>query len=147
MKRTCILYFVPVIVFNMLFTRHLPEQYLADISHWVIYAECVVRILLMALSFLMLIDTKSRTGRLGIGVYVSGLAIYIASWIILLCNIATDNMIVLLSGYWSAVIWLVGIGLSSDKLWIRMPWRRWFYIVLSVLFGVFHTWHGYLLLG
>ncbi|WP_291529572.1 hypothetical protein [Bacteroides sp. UBA939] len=89
---------------------------------------------------------KSRTGRLGIRIYAIGLAIYLTSWIILLCDPVTDNLVVLLSGYWSAVIWLVGIGLASDKLWIRIPWRRWIYITLSIMFGVFHTWHGYLLL-
>ncbi len=131
---------------NWLLASRLPEVYLTPLDHPVVLVECVIRILLMVLSFLMLIDTKSRTGRCGIIVYAVGLAIYLGSWIVLLRDPITDNPVVLLSGYWSAVIWLVGIGLSSDKLWIRIPWRRWIYIALSVLFGVFHTWHGCLLL-
>lgn len=131
---------------NWLLASHLPEVYSTPLDHPVVSIERIIRILLIVLSLFMLIDTKSRTGRLGIMIYVVGLVIYLGSWIVLLRDPTTDNPVVLLSGYWSAVIWPVGIGLSSDKLWIRIPWRRWIYITLSVLFGVFHIWHGYLLL-
>ncbi len=144
--RNCLWLFLPVIAFNMLFTRHLPEIYLVRIDHPAVVAEHIVRVVLMALSFLMVIDTKSRTGRTGIWIYATGLSIYFASWVVLLNNPSTDNPVVLLSGYWSATIWLVGIGLTGGKLWIGIRWRRWIYIVLSVLFGVTHTAHGYILL-
>ncbi len=144
--RNCLWFFVPVIVLNVLFTSRLPEMYLVRIDHPVVIAEQIVRVVLMALSFLMVIDTKSRTGKAGIWVYAVGLLAYFISWMVLLRQPATDNPLVLLSGYWTAAIWLVGIGLAGGKLWVRLPWRRWIFIALAVLFGALHTYHGYILL-
>ncbi len=144
--KNCLWFFAPVIALNVLFTSRLPEMYLVRIDHPVVIAEQIVRVVLMALSFLMVIDTKSRTGRAGILVYAIGLLTYFISWVLLLQHPATDNPIVLLSGYWTAAVWLVGIGLAGGKLWIRLPWRRWIFIALSILFWALHTWHGYILL-
>ena len=43
---------------------------------------------------------------------------------------------------WTSLIWLIGIGLIGDSLYIPIPYRSWVYIGLSVIFAVFHTLHA-----
>ena len=112
--RNCFLLFIPVILLNILFTKYLPECYLKNISHIIVPTEIIVRIVLMALSTIMMIDLKGRIGKTGILIYVIGLAIYSASYFVLINypdTIVGKNVILQLSGYWTAMIWLIGIGL------------------------------------
>ena len=146
----CFLLFIPVIFLNILFTKYLPEYYLRNISHIIIPIEIVVRVILMALSTIMKIDIKDRTGKTGFIIYITGLVIYFISYFILINYSDTavgGNMILQLSGYWTAMIWLIGIGLTGKKLFVKMPYHYSLYIILSILFGIIHTYHGYILLA
>ena len=144
----CFLLFIPVIVINVLFTEYLPECYLKNISHIILPVESIVRIILMALSAVMIIDISDRTGKTGILTYITGLVIYSVSYLILIKHYDTiggNNIILQLSGYWTATIWLIGIGLIGKKLFIKIPYHCVIYIILSILFGIIHTYHGYIL--
>ena len=146
----CFLLFIPVIIINILFTGYLPECYLKNISHIIIYAESIVRIILMALSALMIIDISDRTGKTGILIYIAGLVIYSVSWLILIMypeTVAENSIILQLSGYWTATIWLIGTGITGNKLFVKIPYHYIIYIILSILFGILHTCHGYILLA
>jgi len=145
----CFLLFIPVILLNILFTKYLPECYLKNISHIIVPIEITVRIILMALSTIMIIDVKDKVGKTGILIYITGLIIYFASYFILInCyeTVVGENMILQLSGYWTAMIWLIGIGLIGKKLFVKIPYHYALYMILSVLFGIIHTYHGYILL-
>jgi hypothetical protein len=123
---------------------------LRNISHIIVQIEIIVRIILMALSAIMIIDIKDRVGKAGVIIYITGLIIYFVSYFVLINysdTVIGKNMILQLSGYWTAMIWLIGIGLIGKKLFIKMPYHYVLYIVLSVLFGIIHTYHGYLLLA
>ena len=146
----CFLLFIPVILLNVLFTKYLPECYLKNISHIIVPIETIVRLILMALSIIMSIEIKDRTGKTGILIYITGLILYFVSYFILINyseTVVCKNMIVQLSGYWTATIWLIGIGLIGKKLFIKIPYHYVLYITLSVLFGIIHTYHGYILLA
>ena len=146
----CFLLFIPVILFNIVFTKYLPEQYLQNISHSIIPIENISRILLMALSAIMIIDVKSRTGKIGISIYITGLIIYFLSYFLLINYsdaVVGNNIILQLSGYWTAMIWLIGIGLVGVKLFVKVPYHCSFFLILSILFGILHTYHGYILIG
>jgi hypothetical protein len=128
----------------------LPECYLKNISHIIVPIEIIVRITLMALSAIMIIDIKGRTGKAGAIIYITGLIIYFVSYFVLINypdTIIGKNTILQLSGYWTATIWLIGIGLIGKQLFIKIPYHYVLYIVLSVLFGIIHTYHGYILLA
>jgi hypothetical protein len=134
---------------NILCTEYLPEYYLKSISHIIIPIEMVVRIILVALSTVMMIDIKDRIGKTGFIIYLVGLVIYFTSYFILINysdTVVGKNIIVQLSGYWTAMIWLIGIGLTGKKLFVKIPYHYTLYIILSVLFGMIHTCHGYILL-
>ena len=146
----CFLLFIPVILLNVLFTTYLPECYLKNISHIIVPIETIVRFILIALSIIMSIEIKDRVGKTGILIYITGLMLYFVSYFILInCykTVFCKNMIVQLSGYWTATIWLIGIGLIGKKLFIKIPYHYVLYITLSVLFGIIHTYHGYILLA
>ena len=148
--RNCFLLFIPVLFFNILCTKYLPEYFLKNISHIILPIEMVVRVILMALSTIMIIDIKDRTGKTGIIIYITGFVIYFISYFILINYSDTvfgKNIIVQLSGYWTAIIWLIGIGLIGKKLFVKIPYHYTLYIILSILFGIIHTYHGYILLA
>lgn len=147
--RNCFLLFIPVILINILSIKYLPEYYLKNIPHAIVYLEIVVRIILMALSAVMIIDIKDRVGKTGVWIYAIGLAMYIVSYVVIINFPDTSigkSMIVQLSGYWTATIWLIGIGLIGKRLFVKMPYHYSCYVVLSILFGMIHTYHGYLLM-
>ena len=148
--RNSFLLFIPVILINILFTKYLPEYYLKNISHIIIPIEMVVRVILMALSTIMIIDIKDRIGKTGVIIYITGFVIYVISYFILINysdTVVGKNMILQLSGYWTAMIWLIGIGVIGKKLFVKIPYHYTLYIVLSILFGILHTYHGYILLA
>ena len=145
----CFLLFIPVILFDILFTNYLPEQYLKNSSHAIVPIENTARIVLIALSTIMRINIKDKTGKIGVLIYIAGLILYVASYFILIHYTDTvigENRILQLSGYWTAMIWLIGIGLTGNRLFVKVPYHYAFFLILSVLFGLIHTYHGYILL-
>jgi len=143
------LLFIPVILFDIAFTNYLPEPYLKNISHVIVPMENMARIVLIALSTIMRINIKDKTGKIGVLIYIAGLILYVASYFILIHYTDTvigENRILQLSGYWTAMIWLIGIGLTGNRLFVKVPYHYAFFLILSVLFGLIHTYHGYILL-
>ena len=144
----CFLFFIPVILFDILFTKYLPELYLKNISHTIVPIETAVRILLIALSSIMKINIQNRKGKIGVLIYITGLFLYFVSYFVLINHadaVVGKNMILHLSGYWTAMIWLIGIGLIGNRLFVKIPYHYSLYIILSILFGMMHTYYGYIL--
>ena len=144
----CFLLFIPVILFDILFTKYLPELYLKNISHTIVPIETAVRILLIALSSIMKINIQNRKGKIGVLIYITGLFLYFVSYFVLINHadaVVGKNMILHLSGYWTAMIWLIGIGLIGNRLFVKIPYHYSLYIILSILFGMMHTYYGYIL--
>ena len=147
----CFLFFIPVILLNILFVKYLPNCYLENISHIIVHIENILRIVLIALSTIMIIDIKDRFGKIGFLIYTIGVVVYFISYFILInysdTAVVRKNMILQLSGHWSAIIWLIGIGLIGKRFFINIPYHYALYIILSIVFGIIHTYHGYILLA
>ena len=145
---SCFLLFIPVILFDVAFTKYLPEQYLKNIPHIVVPIEAAVRLVLIALAAVMKINVQDKKGKAGFGIYIAGLTAYFASYFVLISYADTTvgkNMILQLSGYWTATLWLIGIGLTGNRLFVKVPYHYAVYIILSMLFGILHTYYGYIL--
>ena len=144
----CFLLFIPVILFDIVFTKYLPELYLKNTSHTIVPIETTVRIALIALSAIMKINVQNRKGKIGVLIYITGLILYFISYFVLI-NYADvvigKNMILQLSGYWTAMIWLIGIGFIGNRLFVKVPYHYTLFIILSILFGIVHTYYGYIL--
>ena len=109
--------------------------------------ETIARILTIAFSFIMVINIQSKIGKLGLIIYIIGVVIYSASYFIVIYfnnAIIEKNIFVILSPYWTSIIWLIGIGLIGNSLFLKIPYHFSIYIVLSIIFTTIHTIHGYL---
>lgn len=148
----CLLFLVPIVVWNTIFIAYLPESYFKmytdpDIPVFIKWAENLSLLLIFILAALMPLRIKNKTQKLGMGIYLLGLVIYLLAW---------RPLILFPSGEWSSsifgftsltytpIILLIGIGLIGEKLYIKLKYRRWVFIAVSFLFIFFRTWHSVL---
>ena len=146
-KNNCFWVFIPIIIFNIIFTKHLPEFYLKKINHPIVTIETIARIITIAFSVLLAIKLDNKIGKTGLIVYIIGALIYFWSYFIVIKIPAIslhNNLIVLLAPYWTSVLWLIGIGLLGNKLFINIPYHYNAYIVISIVFTIIHSIHGYI---
>ena len=143
----CFLFFIPILIFNILFFKKLPSYYLKNISHPIIKAETITRIITIAFSMIMAINIQNKAGKIGLIIYIIGIIIYFSSYFIEIYfpnTIFSKKLIFILAPYWTSVIWLIGIGLLGNKLFVNIPYHFTIYLILSVIFTIIHTIHGYL---
>jgi len=143
----CFLLFIPILLFNILFFKKLPSHYLKNISHPIIIMETITRIIIIAFSMLMVINIQNKLEILGLIIYIIGIIIYFISYFIEIYatnSLFGRNRIFILAPYWTSIIWLIGIGLVGNRLFINIPYHFTVYLILSVIFTTIHTIHGYL---
>ncbi len=143
----CFWLFVPVFVFNIVLTKFLPEQYLKNVNHPIVIIETIIRIITIVFSVIMAAKPDNIIGKTGLIIYIAGVLIYFCSYFIVI-NIPAvsfhNNIIILLSPYWTAGLWLLGIGLLGNKLFVSIPYHYSVYIIISIIFTVIHSIHGYI---
>jgi len=147
----CFWLLVPILAFNLLFSRQLPSAYQVDvfwedISKTISVPENVLRALVMILPVFMRLRLSKPGQKLGLGIYLTGMAVYFASWAVLIvspqCAWSTSEIGFLAPAY-TPIVWLVGIGLIGDELqFSRAPFHPWMYWTLSALFLLFHNLHA-----
>jgi hypothetical protein len=138
---------MPVIIFNIILTKYLPEFYLKNISHPIIKMETIARIITIAFSVIMEIKPDNKIGKIGLVIYIIGVLVYFCSYFVVIKIPAIsfhNNFIVLLAPYWTSVLWLIGIGLLGNKLFISIPYHYTVYIIVSIIFSIIHSIHGYI---
>jgi len=148
----CFWLLVPILAFNVLFTRQLPPAYQMDIF-WknipkaVVVPENVLRTLVMILPIFMRLQFSTPHQKLGLGLYLGGLLGYVASWSALIAvpwSSWSMSAIGFLAPAYTPIVWLTGIGLIGDELQSsRVPYRPWIYWGLSGLFLAFHNLHAF----
>jgi len=140
----CFLFFIPILVFNILFFKKLPSHYLRNISHPIIILETITRIITTVFSIIMTINIQNKIGLI---IYIIGSVIYLSSYFVEIYfpdTLFGRNIIFILAPYWTSVIWLIGIGLVGNRLFLNIPYHFTVYIILSIIFATIHTIHGYL---
>jgi hypothetical protein len=149
----CFWLLVPILAFNVLFTRLLPpayqmEVFWKDIPKVVGVPENILRTLVMILPIFMRLQLSTPHQKLGLGLYLAGLLSYFASWIALIAvpwSAWSMSAIGFLAPAYTPIIWLTGIGLMGDMLqFSRVPYRPWIYLGISGLFFAFHNLHAFL---
>jgi len=146
-KSNCFWFFIPIIIFNITFTKYLSGFYLKNINHPIVTIETIARVITIAFSVIMAIKLDNKIGKVGLIVYIIGVLIYFCSYFIVIKIppiLFHNNIIVLLAPYWTSVLWLIGIGLLGNKLFINIPYHYTVYIILSIVFAVIHSIHGYI---
>ena len=147
----CFWLLVPVLVFNLLFASQLPPAFQRGVFWKKIPAaislpENILRVAVMLLPLFMRFQVSTHNQKLGVGLYLTGMLIYFASWAILIaapqCAWST-SAIGFLAPAFTPIVWLVGISLIGNELLFPIvAYKPWMYWILSALFLMFHNLHA-----
>jgi hypothetical protein len=148
----CFILVIPIFLWNILFATSLPsgfsmEFFWKDIPPIVGTTENITRIIAFFLPLLMPLTIQTRQQRIGLGIYLAGVAIYFLSWIMqIYCpdSAWSSSVFGFLAPAYTTLIWFIGIGLIGDRLFFQVPYKRIIYIAISMVFVVFHTTHTYI---
>lgn len=147
---SCFILLVPVLVWNFLFIAYLPEAYYIvysakGIPLFIKWAENLSLLSIFILALLMPLKIKTRKQKAGLAVYIIGLGIYLLAWRPLILFPAGDwstSLMGFTSLAFTPLILLIGIGLIGKKLFYKINYHRYVFIVISFLFIFFRTWHS-----
>lgn len=146
----CFWLLVPILFFNLVFAHQLPAAFQMNIF-WknipktISLPENLLRMLVMILPVFMRLRVSTPTQKLGLGLYLTGLLIYFASWAALIASphsVWSTSEIGFLAPAYTPIVWLTGIGLIGDEpqlLWV--PFKPSMYWAVSALFLLFHNVH------
>lgn len=149
----CFLLTIPILLWDYIFTDKLPkafqpEIFWKDIPSFLIYGENISRIIMFVFISLMPLSISTITKKKGFAFYVAGTLVYFVSWLILIYypnSMWSKSVLGLLAPAYTPLFWLIGIGLIGNSLYFNIPYRRWLYFLVVILFLIFHNWHTYLI--
>ncbi len=149
----CFLLTIPILVWDFIFTNQLPKAYQPEIfwnniPSFITYGENISRIVMFVFISLMPLKVLSVTQKKGFALYVAGTLAYFASWLILIFNPNSSwskTVMGLLAPAYTPLFWLIGIGLIGNSLYFNIPYKRWLYFTIVIVFLIFHNWHTYLI--
>ncbi|MCY7293156.1 MAG: hypothetical protein LH615_13340 [Ferruginibacter sp.] len=142
---------IPILIWNILLTNKLPETtkpeiLLQNISPFLIYGENIIRVTVFALMVFMPIQISKKIQKQGLLLFLFGTLLYFASWLVLIYypdSLWSKSTFGVLSPAYTPLLWLIGIGLIGDSFYFNLPYNRWIFISLSIVFLVFHNIHTY----
>jgi hypothetical protein len=149
----CFLLTIPILAWNLIFANKLPkafqpEIFWNDIPTFLTYGENISRTIVFIFTSLMPLKILTKTQEKGILLYVLGTLIYFASWLLLIYfpdTLWSNSVLGLLAPAYTPILWLAGIGLIGDSMYFNMPLKRWVFMLISVVFLIFHNAHTYLI--
>jgi hypothetical protein len=145
----CFLLMLPILAWNLALTNQLPNAFRAevfwnDIPICLTYGENSARTLVFALTLLMPLRFSGQTQKPGLYLYLAGLLIYFASWMALI-YFPDSSWSTSLPGFmapaYTPFCWLAGIGLIGHSFYFNLPFSRWFFLFIALLFLTFHCIH------
>lgn len=143
----CAWLIIPILLLNAALMRRLPKAYQPevferDIPTWLTVAENIFRVLVFALTLFMRLDP---TRKIGLTLYGIGAAVYALAWVAQIARPqsawSTSPWGFLAPGY-TPVLWLAGIGLIGNTLFLPIPYSPWIYMALAAAFLAFHNTHA-----
>ena len=147
----CFVLTIPILVWNILLTDKLPkttkpEILIQHISQLITYPENIIRIIVFTMMAFMPIQISKTIQKKGLFLFVFGTFIYFTSWLVLIYypeSMWSKSAFGLLSPAYTPALWLIGIGLIGDRFYFNLPYKRWIFISLSIVFLIFHNIHTY----
>jgi hypothetical protein len=149
----CFLLTIPILLWDYLFTDMLPkavqpENFWKDIPSYIINIENISRLMMFVMISFMPIQIVNSVQKKGLGLYILGTLLYFASWLMLMyftTNEWSKSVLGLLAPAYTPVFWLIGIGLIGNSYFFNIPFKRWWYFLVVVIFLIFHNLHTYLI--
>lgn len=146
----CFWLFVPVFIWNAIFYKKLPEYYQPaiwdNIPKVLDVTENGLRYLSFFIPILLKIGFSTSTQRIGLALYLVGLLVYFASWVVQMnpdsCALS-KSLGFRLAPAITTIIWLVGIGLIGRESWVSSFNIQAFYFLIIIAFVSVHTYHSY----
>ena len=143
---------IPILLWNALLAKSLPQSYSKaffwkDIPSFIRIPENILRMLVFLLPVLMSLSLKTRLQKTGLLLYCLGILVYFLSWLlqIRLPESAWSRSVAgFLAPAYTPLLWLLGIGLIGKQCFLNIPHASTIYIVLAMLFLLFHCMHAYI---
>jgi hypothetical protein len=148
----CFLLLIPILVWNIVFTPYLPEKFSPDIfwdniPTWITIGENTFRIAVMIIPAILILSLKETVERIGFSIYLFGAIIYFISWLILILYPASNwsqSIWGFIAPAYTPIVWLIGISLIGHKSFLPIKNISVIYILLSILFIIFHSLHAFI---
>ena len=147
----CFLLLVPIFTWNIYFINYLPIKYSNDnwndIPPIIEYAENIFRFFIFVSPVIMVLSLKTKSQKIGLGLYILGVIIYFLSWsahIYFPETVWSKSILGFMAPAYTTIIWFIGIGLIGKNSFFKIPYMSVFYIFISVCFVIFHSLHPYL---
>jgi hypothetical protein len=149
----CFLLTIPILLWDYIFTHKLPkafqpEIFWKDIPSFIKNGENISRLIMFVFISLMPLKIINQKQRNGLLLYIAGTLLYFAAWIVLMYfpNVSWSNSVFgLLAPAYTPLFWLIGIGFIGESFFFKIPYRRWLYFFVVIIFLIFHNWHTYLI--
>lgn len=131
-------------LWSMLPTAFEAEVFWKDIPKWLAISEHIFRIAVFAVPAFLTFGTGETSQKRGWILYACGIVLYLLSYLLQIYvpdSLWSKSIIGFTAPAWSTIFWFAGIGFVCDKSWLPLPWSRFVYIALAVLFLIFHIGH------
>ena len=135
----CFLLILPLLAWNLVLGGRFTDPRVTSDAHspkWLLVAENVTRILVLALPLLIPLQVKDAWSKTGLVIHVAGTLVYFASWLPLIYAQASD---------WSSS----PAGLLAPRLTpflsflgIALIGKSWTYGLIAAMFVFLHSAHG-----
>ena len=147
----CFLLLLPVFLWNIALFSKLPKGYTKEVwdnvPSWLNMTELILRTLAYLLPVLLIFSLQTKTQKIGFGIYLVGLLLYFASWLLQIYYPSSNwstSTIGFMALAFTPIIWLIGIGIVGQQSFVNIPQIRTIYFILSIAFVIVHTYHSYL---
>lgn len=149
----CFLLTIPILLWNFIWTDKLPKAFQPEIfwnniPAFLTYGENISRIIMFVFICLMPLKISTSTQKKGFALYAAGILLYFASWLILIYfsdSMWSKSVFGWLAPAYTPLFWLIGIGLIGNSLYFNLPYRKWLFFLVVIIFSIFHNGHAYLI--
>ncbi len=121
-----------------------PDVLWKDIPTSLGVIENILRLLVFSLPGLLYFGTKETGQPLGWILYIGGVAVYLASYVVHIVfpdSVWSRSAIGFTAPAWSTLFWFAGIGLVCARSWLPIPWHRGIYLWSAFIFLILHIGH------
>ncbi len=144
------IFLIPILIWNLFLTPKLPVEYDPvrfdeKVPKVLLVLEHLFRTIVFLLPLLFRVDITSRTGTFGVIVYIAGLFLYFASWLVLILlprRVWRKNFLLFSAPATTPLLWLTGIGLMAESYYFNLTLRPEHYLIPSIIFVVLHGAHS-----
>jgi hypothetical protein len=149
--RNCIWLVAPILLMNVLLMKKLPKMYQTEIFSngipmWISIGENTFRVAIFALPLLMPLHIATFSQKIGLVVYLAGVILYFLSWAMQIMFPQSQwsmSRYGFMAPSFTPLLWLIGVAMVGNSLYIEIPYHPWVYIGLSIVFLIFHNLHSW----